>query len=897
MAGTANDYIGTLSVTRSGRTCAKWMSDYDLEKLKKANETTTQRNDKNPTERIVQPVTSNINKPVHAVNPVYFNDSLYPERNVINASNYCRDPSRNIAGTWCYTTDPLVPQDLCNVRDCEKPEECIFFVRGHGIGRHLYVLPEHRSEGIRFSLKEWEPDRPDSITFVFKADNGLKSRYILKVGAIKNERVLLYVESEDQGIKLVKTKTLPHLLYLGKWSSFVIRIPRGRVQVFYEGAAKPLFEWEHPEPSKAFLPIYYYYTSELGNTIGVSFDCHTRCHIETTETDRFTRILPLSMWRTEETPSPDKLILMIRGKGVILIPLLLLPATSGYYGLTIGEFGQWIFFLRNTYPLVHIFHKQKAPGPLFTTDSWTNITIRWHNNTIEVLRNETVVFHYEHTSPLLFYFFSLAVDTGGWATWAANCIPSDIDGDAEDGGWSEWGPWACSASCNGGMGTRKRLCNSPEPNVRGEPCLGPSIMTGRCNMNICGDITDDTLALITRKIQKSHTTLQVNEGHAITISVDPDIIDSIKTDSSDVELHWSRNGIFIQEEKDRLEIEDFDIRKYRNYSLKDAFGTNTLTCTVISKAILNDSGIYTITLHRVDGSHLIVKIISLAVYPLESIVSIRETLPFLLTCHCVTLGYVFSDLKIYWMIGKRVWKDYGTTLPIAVNVDYIDALNRSHQGTWRCVVEQNDLEFKWITNIVILKVLGAPNWRTHLMEDKLTRPIFGWMPNESFVAVSAIILFLALSMCIVGATVGFIKFQDSLKFKEATIGSNLESGKTSFMTRFKKGLKTSSLRTSGRVSESNENTETDDLLHGRNKRPKEKGRRNTEEYTEDTSPSDSEGVPKESLKTQNFLDRWKLKKREKKVPRTKEVTDESEREKLLNTNNTDEYQSDQPTTN
>ena len=76
-------------------------------------------------------------------------------------------------------------------------------------------------------------------------------------------------------IEMVKKKTLPHLLYLGKWSNFVIKIPRGRVLVYYQGAPNPLFEWEHPEPSKAFLPIYYYYTSELGHTIGVTFDCST----------------------------------------------------------------------------------------------------------------------------------------------------------------------------------------------------------------------------------------------------------------------------------------------------------------------------------------------------------------------------------------------------------------------------------------------------------------------------------------------------------------------------------------------------------------------------------------------------------------------------------------------
>lgn len=72
-------------------------------------------------------------------------------------------------------------------------------MKGHGIGRRLYVLPEYRTEGLRFSLKTWEPDHPDSITFVFTADDGLKSRYILKIGALDNEKVLLYYESEERG--------------------------------------------------------------------------------------------------------------------------------------------------------------------------------------------------------------------------------------------------------------------------------------------------------------------------------------------------------------------------------------------------------------------------------------------------------------------------------------------------------------------------------------------------------------------------------------------------------------------------------------------------------------------------------------------------------------------------
>lgn len=155
MAGTANDYIGTLSTTRSGRTCAKWLSDYDLEQMRRLNKSLTARVPSRiprsirveshwkrslmkqdtllgSSSNLSSPLRSSkrlVLKPVHRVDQAYLNDSLYPERSVQNASNYCRDPSRNIAGTWCYTTDPLVPQDLCDVRDCEKPGKIWIFAR------------------------------------------------------------------------------------------------------------------------------------------------------------------------------------------------------------------------------------------------------------------------------------------------------------------------------------------------------------------------------------------------------------------------------------------------------------------------------------------------------------------------------------------------------------------------------------------------------------------------------------------------------------------------------------------------------------------------------------------------------------------------------------------------
>lgn len=130
---------------------------------------------------------------------------------------------------------------------------------------------------------------------------------------------------------------------------------------------------------------------------------------------------------------------------------------------------------------------------------------------------------------------------------------------------------------------------------------------------------------------------------------------------------------------------------------------NLLIVLVISKAILNDSGVYTLTARRIDGTYMIFKVITLAVIPIKENVIIRETLPMHVMCHCAILGYVYSDLKIYWMIDNRVWKDYSVTLPVAVNVDHILAVNRSHHGMWKCIVEQIDLNFKWTTNVIRVK--------------------------------------------------------------------------------------------------------------------------------------------------------------------------------------------------
>ena len=55
-----------------------------------------------------------------------------------------------------------------------------------------------------------------------------------------------------------------------------------------------------------------------------------------------------------------------------------------------------------------------------------------------------------------------------------------------DGGWSLWADWSeCSATCNGGLQSRSRRCDNPEPSVLGAECDGNNIEYAICNSDDC----------------------------------------------------------------------------------------------------------------------------------------------------------------------------------------------------------------------------------------------------------------------------------------------------------------------------------------------------------------------------------------------------------------------------
>ncbi|CAH1777808.1 unnamed protein product, partial [Owenia fusiformis] len=79
---TAREYNGEISKTRSGKTCQRWDS---------------------------QSPHSHSN----------YDPSDFPEHSLSDASNFCRNPSSYSEGAWCYTTDPTVRWELCDIPVCD----------------------------------------------------------------------------------------------------------------------------------------------------------------------------------------------------------------------------------------------------------------------------------------------------------------------------------------------------------------------------------------------------------------------------------------------------------------------------------------------------------------------------------------------------------------------------------------------------------------------------------------------------------------------------------------------------------------------------------------------------------------------------------------------------------
>lgn len=611
------------------------------------------------------------------------------------------------SGSFCYTLDPDVTMELCNIRDCTYPEECTILTDGKWGGRKIYILPQWKERGLQgglfFAVKLWNPDKQDGIEFEIFSSTQKQPSVRLLIGAKRNEKLMLYYNN-----KLMKEKTSVHILPSGRWVEFWLQIRKGEIMLGYEGIPSSLFEWKHNDFS--FEPFYLSYKSIEGSPIGVYFKCD-ECHTEITTTEIFTHVYPIGLWLSTEEVIRNNFTLKLRGSKDVIVTLMNMPREKDFYMLDVNK--NEVKFVKVYYDDVRVLHKSRLDFDALLPHKWTNFFIEFNETNIKVTNNDTVILDYNNKLPLLFYWFSVTTKTS--VTWTANCDTLDIDGKPLDGGWGEWSKWQCSVTCGGGEGTRTRTCSNPRPNIFGKLCQGSHESTGKCNEFPCGDVSPNTMDKIRMRLRTHHFSLVVEEGDNAVIPNDIQLLNTIKEESPESYYEWTHDGLFINnnEENERIKLRD------------DAI--------VIKDSKLTDAGIYVCMVYRTTGQRLVLRVVTLAITTQRYTISTRATLPLTLQSKGVILGYVYSELSQVWLVDDVIYKDYGITTLAAVSTETITSLNKSHTGVWKCVITQKDLKLSWVTNWIRVEVKRAPNVYTHLMEDPLTAPIFGWMKYDGVV--------------------------------------------------------------------------------------------------------------------------------------------------------------------
>lgn len=181
---------------------------------------------------------------------------VFPDGSKSWSSNYCRNPTGDPTGAWCYTDG--AETDLCDVPGCSSDgvddgSGTLLTGGGGGGGVHwLHVLPEWRNAppGLKVGLKRWAPGvHRGTVSLRFRRAGDLRgprpqSYDLLRVGGEKIElfRARGVVDgSAPPSAELV----YPHLVMASRWTelSFEFAVDATAAVVVSTAADGEILRW------------------------------------------------------------------------------------------------------------------------------------------------------------------------------------------------------------------------------------------------------------------------------------------------------------------------------------------------------------------------------------------------------------------------------------------------------------------------------------------------------------------------------------------------------------------------------------------------------------------------------------------------------------------------------
>ncbi|GBP07978.1 Macrophage colony-stimulating factor 1 receptor [Eumeta japonica] len=416
-------------------------------------------------------------------------------------------------------------------------------------------------------------------------------------------------------------------------------------------------------------------------------------------------------------------------------PITVSGDTENYLAVTIGDEGNYIFIIRNDLPKAHTLTSRKFNYPLIVPDKWTRYDIFHNEHVLIVYRNDEAIMGWKPDVALVVYFFAMSCEKG-WLLWTVNCAPPDIDSAPVDGGWSQWSEWHCSVTCGKGIGMRTRTCDNPKPNIFGKMCEGSALDTGPCSEFECGQISPETYDLIRWRLRHEYFSIRAAEGDEVSFVSPVDIIDRIRRESPLSDVRWTHKGTVLSMPTEKYSVVN-----------------DTITVKNVDQA---DGGTYLCLVYADDDTRTPLRAVVVAVEPSRTDKVLIEGSRMFLMCKTAPLPLVYTDLDIKLYLNNTLYSNTDVASPLTADGIRIRRVQFHHSGIWHCSVEQYDLGFRWVTAIYKVKVKERPSFLHHLMEDKLTRVIFGNMSsvNVIAVAIAIFVVFIIISVALGSQKVG-----------------------------------------------------------------------------------------------------------------------------------------------